>query len=296
MKLRHLIVLQNKIDLVGEVHAHDQYRQIRAYLDNIALNAPIVPISAQLKRNVNFLLEYLVHVPLPTRQLRCPARMTIVRSFDINKPGEGDIENLKGGVAGGTVTQGVIRLGQVLEIRPGLIKSRSYTEQGRFSYNPLRTRTVSLKAENNVLQYAIPGGLIAVGTTLDPTLTRQDKMVGHMIGEENSLPDVYAELEVQFYLFNEMVGTKASKDGKTSIKRVQKLNLQESLQINVGTLTAGATVLNITINPDIAKLELVTPVCCSLGEQVAISRMVDNNFRLIGWGTIRRGVPMKQGV
>ncbi|CAG9569724.1 putative eukaryotic translation initiation factor 2 subunit [Leishmania major strain Friedlin] len=294
MKLRHLVVLQNKIDLVGEVKAHDQYRHVRAYLDNIALNVPIVPISAQLKRNVDYLLEYLLHIPMPVRQLKAPVRMTVVRSFDINKPGEGDIESLKGGVAGGTVTQGVIKVGQVVEIRPGLVRSRSSNEQGsRFTYSPLKTRTVTLKAENNVLQYAIPGGLIAVGTTLDPTLTRQDKMVGNMLGEEGTLPEVYCEIEVQYYLFSEMVGAK-SKDGKSTAKRVQKLNVLESLQINVGTLTAGATVLNITQDPEIAKLELVTPVCCSTGEQVAISRMVDKTFRLIGWGTIRRGVPMKQ--
>ncbi|CBZ32072.1 eukaryotic translation initiation factor 2 subunit, putative, partial [Leishmania donovani] len=97
MKLRHLVVLQNKIDLVGEVKAHDQYRHVRAYLDNIALNVPIVPISAQLKRNVDYLLEYLLHIPMPVRQLKAPVRMTVVRSFDINKPGEGDIESLKGG-------------------------------------------------------------------------------------------------------------------------------------------------------------------------------------------------------
>ncbi|CUG93206.1 eukaryotic translation initiation factor gamma subunit, putative [Bodo saltans] len=64
---------------------------------------------------------------------------------------------------------------------------------------------------------------------------------------------------------------------------------EEMLQINVGTLTAGATVVSVTTNPDFAKLQLVTPVCCSIGEQIAISRRVDKHFRLIGWGTIRRG-------
>ncbi|KEG09485.1 eukaryotic translation initiation factor 2 gamma [Trypanosoma grayi] len=315
MKLRNLIILQNKIDLVGEVHAQDQYDKIRAYIDStIGLNMPIIPISAQLKRNIDYLLEYLCHMPLPMRQLKCPARMTVVRSFDINKPGEVDIENLRGGVArmtvvrsfdinkpgevdienlrggvaGGTVTQGIIRVNQVVEIRPGQVHTQT---GGTFSCTPLRTRALTLKAEDNSLQYAIPGGLIAVGTTLDPTLTRQDKMVGHMIGDEGSLPQVYAEIEVQYFLFSEMVGRSKQRD--RNAKRVQKLNLQETLQINVGTLTAGATVVNITKNPDIAKLTLVTPVCCTMGEQVAISRLVEKNFRLIGWGTIRRGAPVK---
>jgi translation initiation factor 2 subunit 3 len=33
--------------------------------------------------------------------------MTIIRSFDINKPGS-DIDSLKGGVVGGTVLKGVL--------------------------------------------------------------------------------------------------------------------------------------------------------------------------------------------
>jgi translation initiation factor 2 gamma subunit (eIF-2gamma) len=35
-----------------------------------------------------------------------------------------------------------------------------------------------LKSENNELQYAVPGGLIAVGTNIDPTLTSRDSIVG----------------------------------------------------------------------------------------------------------------------
>ncbi|RNF17072.1 putative eukaryotic translation initiation factor 2 subunit [Trypanosoma conorhini] len=289
MRLANLVILQNKIDLVGEVHAQDQYHKIRNYIDStIGSNIPIIPISAQLKRNIDYLLEYLCHIPLPTRKLNCPAHMTVVRSFDINKPGEVDIENLRGGVAGGTVTRGIIRVNQLLEIRPGQVHAQT---GGTFSCTPLRTRALTLKAEDNSLQYAVPGGLIAVGTTLDPTLTRQDKMVGHMIADEGSLPDVYAEIEVQYFLFEEMVGRSKQRD--RNAKRVQKLNLQETLQINVGTLTAGATVVNITKSPDIAKLTLVTPVCCTLDEHIAISRLVEKNFRLIGWGIIRRGAPVK---
>lgn len=289
MKLRNLIILQNKIDLVGEVNAEDQYHKIRNYIDStISINSPIIPISAQLKRNVDYLLEYLCHIPLPTRQLNCPTLMTVVRSFDINKPGEVDIENLRGGVAGGTVTQGIIRVNQLLEIRPGQL----YTRNNRnFSCTPLRTRALTLKAEDNSLQYAIPGGLIAVGTTLDPTLTRQDKMVGHMIGDVGSLPEVYEEIEVQYFLFTEVVGRSRQRDHNA--RRVQKLNLQETLQINVGTLSAGAVVVRITKNPDVAQLNLLTPVCCKIGENVAISRLMEKNFRLIGWGNIRRGVQVK---
>ena len=47
------------------------------------------------------------------------------------------------------------------------------------------------------MQFAVPGGLIGVGTTMDPTLTRADRLVGQVLGEVGSLPEVYVELEVR---------------------------------------------------------------------------------------------------
>lgn len=61
-------------------------------------------------------------------------------------------------------------------------------------------RVISLFAEQNNLQYAIPGGLIGVGTTMDPTLTRADRLVGQVIGYINTLPDCFIEIEVTYYL------------------------------------------------------------------------------------------------
>ena len=288
MKLRNIIVLQNKIDLVKSLAAKDQYAAIRTYLDgSIGLSSPIIPISAQLKYNVDALLQYICHIPLPTRNITCPARMIVVRSFDVNKPGD-DIEGLRGGVAGGSVVQGILRKDQQVEVRPGLVLPGQGTSS--FTCKPFRTRLVSLMAENNQLQYAIPGGLIAVGTNLDPTNTRQNKLVGQLIGEPGSLPEVYCEIEVQFFLLSALVGAKKPGVSSAGAIRIPRLQPDETLQINIGTLTVGSTVLSVTRDPDIAKLSLVSPVCCTVGEQIAISRRVEKHFRLIGWGTIRRGV------
>lgn len=286
MKLRNLIVLQNKIDLVKETDALDQYNQIRTYFDRtIGIPCPILPISAQKKFNIDALLEYICHIPLPRRVLRCPVRMVIVRSFDVNKPGAA-IESLRGGVAGGSVTQGVLQLNQEIEVRPGLVSNI----RGQFSAQPILTTAVMLLAENNALQFAIPGGLIAVGTKIDPCLTRQNKMVGMMIGDRGSLPDVLCEIEIQFFLLSQIVGMKQTTTGsKTASTKIPKLQVGEILQINVGTLTASGTVVEVSKDPDLARLKLASPVCCSPSDQVAISRRIDKNFRLIGWGTIRRG-------
>jgi translation initiation factor 2 subunit 3 len=44
-------------------------------------------------------------VPVPIRDFTSDARLIVVRSFDVNKPGS-EVENLKGGVAGGSILRG----------------------------------------------------------------------------------------------------------------------------------------------------------------------------------------------
>jgi translation initiation factor 2 subunit 3 len=146
-------------------------------------------------------------------------------------------------------------------------------------------------AEGNKLEYAIPGGLIAVGTKVDPTLTRQNKLVGHVIGDVGTLPDVYCEVEIQYNLLAQVVGLKKSgKEKSSKATKIQKLGIDESLQMNLCSLTSAATV--VAVQGDIVKVALLSPVCASVGDHVAISRRVDRHWRLIGWGTVRRGVPI----
>lgn len=59
--------------------------------------------------------------------------------------------------------QGVLRMGQEIEVRPGIVSKDS---EGRSTCTPIYSRIVSLFTEQNELQYAVPGGLIGVGTTV----------------------------------------------------------------------------------------------------------------------------------
>lgn len=73
---------------------------------------------------------------------------------------------------------------------------------------PLKSRVVSLLAEQNSLLYAIPGGLIGVGTNLDPSLTIADSLVGNLIGLPGCLPDVFVEIEIEYYLLSRLLGVR----------------------------------------------------------------------------------------
>jgi translation initiation factor 2 subunit 3 len=154
----------------------------------VAESSPIVPISAQLKYNIDAVNEYIVkRIPIPDRNFTTDPRLIVIRSFDVNKPGA-EVDELKGGVAGGSILTGVLHLGQEVEIRPGIVTKDS---AGRNRCKPIFSRIVSLHAENNHLQFAVPGGLIGVGTRIDPTLCRADRLVGQVLGAVGKLPKVY---------------------------------------------------------------------------------------------------------
>lgn len=73
------------------------------YQGTVADGAPVVPISAQLKYNIDVVCEYIVKkIPIPERNFISPPNMIVIRSFDVNKPGF-EVDEIKGGVAGGSI-------------------------------------------------------------------------------------------------------------------------------------------------------------------------------------------------
>jgi len=289
MRLENIIILQNKVDLVKPDAAHAQQEQIQRFVaGTVADSAPIIPISAVLKYNIDVVCEYICHkIPVPIRDFTSVPRLIVIRSFDVNKPGQ-DVSNLQGGVAGGSILQGVLRVGDEIEVRPGIF-SKSEGGDGVMKCSPIFSRISSLYAESNQLQYAVPGGLIGVGTRIDPTLTRADRLVGQVLGLRGKLPDVFSEIEISYYLLRRLLGVKTSDGGKQA--KVQKLAKAEILMVNIGSTATGGKVL--AVKGDLTKIALTQPVCTEEGEKIALSRRVDKHWRLIGWGQIRKGTKIE---
>jgi len=283
MKLKNIIILQNKIDLVKEKEAASQYEQILTFIrGTVADGAPIIPISAQLKYNIEVICEYICKkIPIPVRDFTSSPQMIVIRSFDVNKPGE-EVDSLKGGVAGGSILKGVLKVGDEIEVRPGIVTK---DKEGHVKCVPIFSRILSLNTEHNDLQFAVPGGLIGVGTKIDPTLTRADRLVGQVLGAVGHLPEIFSELEISYFLLRRLLGVKTDGDKKKG--KVKKLSKGEILMVNIGSTSTGARIL--AVKNDLAKVVLTAPVCTSEGEKLALSRRVDKHWRLIGWGKIRRG-------
>jgi translation initiation factor 2 subunit 3 len=163
--------------------------------------------------------------------------------------------------------------------------------------SPIYSRIVSMYAEQNDLQYAVPGGLIGVGTKIDPTLTRADRLVGQVLGRKDNLPEVFTEVEITYYLLRRLLGVK-TQDGAKQAK-VTKLSKGEVLMVNIGSTATGGKVVKVlegAHGEPAARIILTQPVCTQEREKIALSRRVDKHWRLIGWGEIRKGCKIEMGV
>ena len=291
MDVKNIIIVQNKIDIVVKDNtAKEQYKQIKKFVQGTnAASSPIIPISAQLKYNIDVVIQYLCKLPVPKRDITSPPFFIVVRSFDVNYPGE-ESQNLKGGVAGGTLVRGILKVGEVVEIRPGnIIKDAN----GDTKITKLYTRIVSLQAEKNNLIYAIPGGLIGVGLKIDPVLTRGNRLVGRILGHPGKLPNIFSKIDVRCHLFRRLLGVR-EKHGNKNLEHVSETRLQEVLLLNVGSTSVGGKVIKISgENEDENYFELLNPVSAEIGEKIAISRKIEKSWRLIGWGEVLRGEIME---
>src|SRR3989339_1826707 len=81
--VKHVIIIQNKVDLVSGEQALENYRQIKEFLKGTDFeNAPVVPISAQHRVGLGFLIQAIEeHVPTPARDPNKEPVMLVARSF-----------------------------------------------------------------------------------------------------------------------------------------------------------------------------------------------------------------------
>jgi translation initiation factor 2 subunit 3 len=271
--INKLIVVQNKIDLVKEEEAIKNYEQIETFLETYGYkDVPIIPVSASHKANIDVLIREIYHrFEPPERQLSGRSLMLVIRTFDVNKSGT-PVEKLRGGVLGGAVLRGRIKEGEDIEIKPGIFL------RTKGQWTPLYSKAVSIMWRRTRLPEATPGGLISVGTLLDPTLTKSDRLAGQVLGPVNEVPDPLFSMELEIHLMEHYVGLDEE-------RKVEKLKVGEELLLNVGTASTHGIVK--AIRGEIVELTMRTPVVAEPGWRVAISRRVEGRWRLAGYGIVQ---------
>ena len=274
--IENIVIAQNKIDLVDRDRAEESYEQIQEFVSGtVAEGAPIVPISAQQEVNMDLLMQAVEEeIPTPDRDPDTDPELLVARSFDINRPGT-TWDSLVGGVLGGSLSQGELAVGETLELRPG----REIESGGKTEWQPLETTVRSLQAGGEDVDTATPGGLLGVGTGLDPAVTKGDALAGQVAGPPGTLPPVHDDFTMQVNLLDRIVGNDEGKED------VDEISTGEPLMLTIGTAT---TVGSVTSARDgECEVTLKRPVCAREGVKIAINRRVGARWRLIGYGILQ---------
>lgn len=275
MGLERAVVVQNKLDLLKPSEAVENYDKIRGFLtETILEEKPLFPISAQHGWGVGEVLDTIVRLGAPVRDLEAPALLSCVRSFDVNKPGPIVVggEPLKGAVIGGTLQQGVLAVGDWIEIRPGILKRGAHG----IAAQPVLTRVRGLRCESTELPVAVPGSLIAIATDLDPGLSIANGMVGQRVGVPGTLPPLASVLTLRIHKLKR--DTFAFHKHKVG----DKVRICSNVMTTEGTLTSIDEKKRFTVRLD-------RPLCIGLGERVGILRRHTEAGRELieGYGEVR---------
>jgi len=272
---KNIIIVQNKIDLVSEKEAVENYKQIQKFVQGTcAQDAPIIPVSAPHDINIDVLIQAMEEfIPTPERDLEKPPLMYVARSFDINKPGTRPKE-LRGGVLGGSLVQGLLKKGDKIEIRPG----RRVESEGRSFIEPISAKVSSVMSGGATTDEATPGGLLALGTSLDPAFVKSDALSGRVIGRPDELPPVLDSFRLKMSLLKRVVGT-------IDETNVEPLRTNEPLMLTVGTATTVGIISEIKGDEVVVKLKM--EVCAMQDQRIAVSRRIEGKWHLIGYGEIQ---------
>jgi translation initiation factor 2 subunit 3 len=271
--VKNIIIVQNKIDIATKEKTLQNYKDIKNLIKGtIAENAKIIPISAQQDINLDKIYEELTKIEIPKRNLDSNPIFLVARSFDINRPGK-EIEKLNGGVLGGSLKQGKLKVGDEIEIKPGLFTKKN----NQVSYQTITTKINSLFKGSNKVDEVTPGASISIETELDPTLTKTDSLTGSVVSLKGTLPEITNKIKI-----------KATKFEKTFTEKEEKIienfKPSEMLMLSVNTTITVGTVQKIS--GDTLELNLNIPIVALKGDTLGIARNLLGHWRLIGFGEI----------
>lgn len=271
-KIKNIIVVQNKIDLIDSEKAKANYNEIKALLKGKYDDAPIIPVSAQQEVNLDKIYEAIAEIPIPERKIDAEPLFIIARSFDINKPGTKP-ENLNGTVLGGTLKQGKLKVGDLIEIKPG----RLAKEANQYNFHPLKTKITKLFKGSKEVKELTPGGSMSIGTELDMAIGKSDSLAGCVASIPGKLPNTATSINVRFTLFPEVYGAGIP-------TKVEQIKPSEMLMFSINTsMTIGVVK---RVKGSSIEVSLKIPIVPFKGENIGLARNINQHWRLIGYGEI----------
>lgn len=272
--INKIIICLNKIDLVNKNTLMNRKMELDLLLSKYDIEPYlIIPTSFNKNIGTNYLVNAIINLFNPDTYIKKSldnAVFKISRTFDINKPGTNWLE-LKGGVIGGSLVSGNLSVGDTIEILPGIV----WKENNEFKHQSIKTVITSIKTDNNELDKCISGGLIGLGTDLDPYYCKNDMLLGNVAIKHNnnlspqdkmSSDNVYTKMNIKYNLLNDTIKN------------------NDILVLQIGTRVVDAKVLK-NINNNL-ELVLNKPVCIINNENILICKKINNLIKVIGNGEL----------
>jgi translation initiation factor 2 subunit 3 len=267
--MENIVCIQNKIDLLSKDKCKENRDLIsKSLMDEFDLKLDVIPVSSQLGYNVDLLKHFIAQIPEKiSKKVNENLLIPIIRSFDINKPGD-EILKLNGGVIGGSIIRGYCEIGDMVEIRPGLYNSKTNT------CYPIVAKVETIFSETTPMDRAFPGGLIAVGLNIDPFLAKTNQLIGHTLGHYKRLPDIYNIISVKV---------------KSLRRNKGKFTKGEEVKLHSLSYCEKGQVIDINKEKKEITIKLSKPICLEKNQNIAVFRDFDDKFILTHAGKFKSG-------
>ena len=254
----NVIVLFNKLDLITKEVALQRKKELDMLLEKYNITPRvIIPTAINLGLGKENILKAIMKYFPPNRNNNKENIFYITRSFNINK-NNCEYKNLKGGVVGGSLLNGEFNEGDEIEIRPGIIENKN----GNVSCKPIISKITSLQSDNLKLESISSGGLIGIGTNIDPKFTANDYLSGNIVGIKGTLPDIYTKININYTNINNEI-----------------IKSNDLLYLQIGPMSCKSKFLN-------NEFYLEKPCCINKNMLIIISKKINNKFNIIGYGNL----------
>ncbi len=265
--VKNLVVAQTKVDIVGAERAKQSFAEIKTFLSKNGFDGvKVIPVFSIQDINIIELIQEIGNFSRAAAKTTENTEMLIVRSFDVNKPGT-EIEKLSGGVLGGGLKSGHLKIGDKMTIYPGIFIKNAW--------KPINTEVVRIQSEFGQEKEAGTGLTIGIMTKIDPALARRDSLAGSLVTAQDKPPSFRNRISLTY-------SSLAEKE-KSVFKRPLQKN--ETVLVNVlASKILGA--VNSIANDKVTIVFNNSNLAYYPGDKVILSRKVENVWVLAGSGTI----------
>jgi translation initiation factor 2 subunit 3 len=267
-KLDKIIICMNKIDLVTKEVLMERKAELDTMLEQYDIKPfAVIPTCFNKKLGISYLLNKIMMLFNPANYLQRTEMQPVFRisrTFDINKPGT-DWNDVNGGVIGGSLISGTLKVGDTIEIKPGQL---SKDMKGNIVSIPIKTKILSIQTDTSTLDSIIPGGLIGMRTDMDPYYCKNDMLSGNIV-TVCTMDDIeiYNKININVKLV-------------TTFGAKWEPKVKDNLFIQIGTKMSEAKLLSIDDTQ--FQFEFTKPVCIQKGQNIIICKNIDKILKIVG--------------